>query len=142
MKLTRFAGCSTAALVLTAGIALADQVQFGQFDTNADKNISAEEFTTGLDQTKLFSMYDINGDGTIDQTEFTASTDTAFKADIDANKFDRTRYGDFAKWDKNSDGKLDKSEWSAGLYGYYNTDADSAVMTETEWNAGASMWTN
>ena len=142
MKLTRYAGCSAAALVLTAGLSVAGQLEFGKFDTNADKNLSAEEFAAGLDQTKLFTMYDTNADGNIDEAEFKAGTDTGFKADIDANKFDRTRYGDWAKWDKNADGKLDKSEFSAGLYGYYNTDADAAVMTETEWNAGASMWTN
>jgi hypothetical protein len=140
MKL--FAGSGAAALALMAGVAVAGQLEFGKFDTNADKQLSAEEFTAGLDRTKLFGLFDTNSDGTIDEAEFKAGTDTSFKADIDAAKFDRTRYGDWAKWDKNADGKLDKSEFSAGLYAYYNTDADTSVMTEAEWSAGSSMWTN
>jgi hypothetical protein len=60
---------------------------------------------------------------------------------MDANKFDKTRYGEFAAWDKNSDGKLDKTELGAGLYAFYNTDADAAVMTETEFSAGSSIYT-
>jgi hypothetical protein len=142
MKMKLFAACSGAALALITGAAVAAQVEFSKFDTNADKNVSAEEFAAGLDQTRIFSLFDTNSDGTIDEAEFKAGTDTSFKADMDANKFDRTRYGDWAKWDKNADGKLDKSEFSAGLYAYYNTDADTSVMTETEWNAGANMWTN
>ena len=51
----------------------------------------------------------------------------ALKADIDANKFDKARYGDLAKWDKNSDGKLDRAEFNSGLYAYYDTDADPAM---------------
>jgi hypothetical protein len=141
MKLKLLTGCSAAAFCLTVGIAAADQQQFGDFDTNADKNISVEEYGAGLDKTRLFSLYDTNGDGAVDQTEFQAGTDTTFKADMDANKFDKTRYGDLAKWDKNSDGKLDRSEFNAGLYAYYNTDADPAMMNEAEFSAGSSLYT-
>jgi Ca2+-binding EF-hand superfamily protein len=141
MKAKLLAGCSAAAFCLTVGIAAAQQVQFSELDTNADKNLSVEEYTAGLDKTKIFSLYDTNADGSIDQAEFQTATDTTFKADMDANKFDKARYGDFAKWDKNSDGKLDKSELSAGLYAYYNTDADAAVMTESEFSAGSSIYT-
>jgi EF hand len=140
MKLTPFV--SALALALTAGIAVAGQLEFGKFDTNADTKVTTEEFATGLDQTRLYNLYDTNADGSIDEAEFKAGTDASFKAEMDANKFDKMRYGDWAKWDKNADTKLDKSEFSAGLYNYYNTDTDPNVMTEAEWNAGASMWTN
>src|SRR5687768_1450599 len=140
MKLNWLVGCSAAALILTTGIAVAQQMQFSDFDTNADKNLSVEEYGAGLDQTKLFILYDTNGDGNIDEAEFKAGTDAGFKADMEANKFDKTRFGDRAMWDKNKDGKLDRSEFNAGMYGYYNNDADPAMMNEAEFSTGATMY--
>jgi EF hand domain-containing protein len=140
MKLNWLVGCSAAALLLTSGIAFAQQLQFSDFDTNADKNLSIEEYSTGLDQTKLYVMYDTNGDGNIDEAEFKAGTDMGFKADMDAKKFDQARFGDWVKWDKNADGKLDRSEFNAGMYSYYNNDADPAMMNEAEFGAGATMY--
>lgn len=141
MRLKLLTGCSVAALGLSVGLAAAEQVQFSQFDTNADKNISVEEYGAGLDKTKIFALYDTNSDGSVDATEFQAGTDTGFKADIEANKFDKARYGDLAKWDKNGDGKLDKTEFNAGMYAYYNSDADPAAMNEAEFSAGANLYT-
>ncbi len=141
MKRTLLAGCSAAALVLSVGAAVADQQQFGDFDTNSDKNITLEEYSAGLDRTKLYTLYDANGDGNIDDTEFQAGTDSSFKADMEANKFDKARYGDRAKWDKNADGKIDRAEFNAGVYAYYNNDADPATMNEAEFGAGSSIYT-
>jgi hypothetical protein len=46
----------THSLLLTSGGVFAQQLQFSDFDTNADKNLSIEEYGTGLDQTKLYVM--------------------------------------------------------------------------------------
>jgi hypothetical protein len=127
MKLTILAGCSSAALVLTVGLAAADKQQFGDFDKNADKNVTVEEFGAGLDRAKVYKRFDTNGDGNIDVAECNSGLKTADICDS------------WVKWDANGDGKVDNPEFNTGLYGHYNNDADASTMNQAEFDAGGNI---
>jgi hypothetical protein len=63
-----------------------------------------------------------------------------FKADIDANKLDRDRFGEWSKWDLNGDGKVDRAEFNGRIYTYWNSDPDPNVMNEAEFSLGVPVW--
>ena len=125
------ASCSAAAFLLSVGIAVADNNEYGDFDKNSDKNISMEEYGSGLDRLNLYARFDVNTDGHIDDNE----CKSGFKNNSDV-------CGNWTKWDANADGKVDKAEFNGGMYTTYNNDADTATMNQTEFDAGASVYTS
>ena len=65
----------TVGLLLTASTALAEEVMFGDIDTNTDGKLDATELQTALGSTSLLS-FDQDGDGAVSEEELLDGADS------------------------------------------------------------------
>lgn len=113
--MTRVLICSLAGALL--GTAAVAQTMPGSalnyIDSNADSNVTVEEFVAGID--RLFVPLDANGNGRIEwsEAEVTVTRDVFDAADTNANgslskgEFDAQLRKDFQTADRDGDGVLD-----------------------------------
>lgn len=139
MKRIWIAGCGAAFALAFAGAASAQQDQFKMLDKNGDGQVSMDEWTGSMGQSGAFKRFDTNADTGLDQNEFDTGVNTTYKSDIDAGKFDRTKFGNLAAWDLNKDGKVDEVEYNTGLFKFYDQD-QTGGLSDQEFGTSKPLW--
>ena len=114
-------------LDMTPATTPAGQADFGQFDTNGDNQLDADEFGGWIDHQGWLNKWDLNGDHTLDQDEFASGQFGLWDTNRDsriseaewhqnaAEWFASGSYGDWSDWDANHDSYLDPDEFRSGL---------------------------
>lgn len=110
------AGTALAYLLVTAAQAASEerlQEAFRQLDTNADGQVSTQEFENR--KIYVFGLHDANGDNSVERAE----------VDLDAHQFQAV--------DKNGDGKISGFEFieaPIGQFGTYDTDSSGSMTLD------------
>lgn len=122
---------------------------FGEWDTDANTELSEEEFRTGLTSEGVFGQWDENADTYLDENEVGGGLFETWDANndmaLDENEFNTAagdwfnegQYGTFSEWDTDTDGQLTEEEFSTrfsetGLYDEWDADTN-AQLTEDEF---------
>ncbi len=98
---------------------------FSSWDTDANRDLSEDEFGAGAHQGAAWTMWDTDANTTLDQEEF----DTAFGQE------DWYEEGSFDQWDADGDGELSREEWHSGVFQAMDENNDGRI-TEDEFSDG------
>lgn len=112
--------------VLALGATPAFAASFDTLDSDANGELSRDEFYGGVADAGIYSNWDTSGDGLIDNTEFDAiGADWDYNTwDADGNNYvDSGEFYDgyYANYDTTEDGHWDGDEWDdAGEEGFFD----------------------
>lgn len=93
---------------------------FTTWDTDANRDLSEEEFRSGTRQGTWWTGWDTDANTTLSEEEF----GTAFGQE------DWYEEGAFDEWDTNGDGEISREEWQSGVFQAMDENNDGRIQEE------------
>lgn len=127
---------------------LEEQDFYGEWSTDGEEGVTAEEFGAGL-----FAVLDANDDDSVASTEWedagAAWAGDAALADWDTNGDGALGEDEivagiqdsatWSEWDQDGSGTLEETEFNQAIFGAWDANDDDYV-DETEWSANFDFW--